>query len=97
MKKTEMIFDKEILNQAIEAYGYDLQTNQLFEEIAELQQAICKARRGFDNKTNLIEELADVYIVLEQLKIMEGISNFDIQGMIDYKMKRLKKRLESKR
>lgn len=95
MKKTEMIFDKEILNQAIKTYGYDLQINQLFEEMAELQKEVCKARRGFDNKSQLLEELADVYIMLEQLKIMKGISSFDIQGMIDYKMERLKKRLEN--
>lgn len=95
MKKTEMIFDKEILNQAIETYGYDLQINQLVEEIAELLKEASKARRGLGNKSHLSKELADVYIMLEQLKIMENISDYEVQKMIDYKVKRLARRLES--
>lgn len=88
-------FDNGILALAIHEYGECNQYFMVLEEIAELQKEVCKARRGFDNKSHLSEELADVYIMLEQLKIMENISDYEVQKIIDYKVKRLARRLES--
>lgn len=61
-------------------YGLDIQEQQLIEEMAELTQAICKDKRSrgqgqeiggtwlYSNiKKNLIEELADVKLVLSQV------------------------------
>ncbi len=61
-------------------YGLDIQEQQLIEEMAELTQAICKDKRSrgqgqeiggtwlySDLKNNLIEELADVKLVLSQV------------------------------
>lgn len=46
-------------------YGIEKQENQLIEEMSELIQAICKKRR--DRPNNIIEELADVKLVLDQV------------------------------
>lgn len=59
-------------------YGYELQSRQLIEEMAELTVAINKAWRkryyDFDERTksynNIIEEIADIEIMLEQLKYL---------------------------
>lgn len=49
--------------------GYEEQSMQLIEEMAELTQAISKYRRynGTEELLDLIEELCDVNIVLEQV------------------------------
>lgn len=85
--------NKGVLARAIHKYGECNQRFMVLEEMAELQKEICKERRGCGNKPHLCEELADVYIMLEQLKIMEGITDKDVQKMIDYKVKRLYERL----
>lgn len=59
--------DKEIFETAIKVYGVFPQENMAIEECAELIQAINKKHRG--RQHNLPEEIADVEIMLEQLKI----------------------------
>ncbi len=53
------------LEEAIEVYGEDLQKQVAIEEMAELTKEICKDFRGKDNREQIIEEIVDVYIVLE--------------------------------
>ena len=48
-----------------EFFGIKTQTNQLIEEMSELTQALCKRNRGI--KSNIVEELADVRLVLNQM------------------------------
>ncbi len=48
-----------------EFLGIKTQTNQLIEEMSELTQALCKKNRGI--KSNIVEELADVRLVLNQM------------------------------
>jgi len=57
----------EIYQKLIDKFGYDHQAGILVEEMAELTQAISKHRRGLDHNT--AEEICDVQIVLEQLKL----------------------------
>jgi len=66
----------------------------LFEEMAELQKEVCKRQRGADNEDNIVEEIADVLIMIKQLKMMEGITDNQIQCAIDNKVNRLCHRLE---
>ena len=61
----------------------------MIEELSELQKEVCKDLRGHGNQKHIIEEMADVLIMIEQLKIMKDISNEDIQNVIDFKTKRL--------
>lgn len=83
--------EKEIYREALEKWGYHQRTIAL-EEMAELQKEICKNIRGYDNRIEIAEEIADVEIMLEQMKIL-----FDIYKKVEefkkYKLERLAKRL----
>lgn len=61
---------KEELIQVIKNYGIHSQTIMLFEEMSELQKEICKLYRKRGTIDHVIEELADVVIMLEQLQLM---------------------------
>ena len=93
----------EILKKAIKHYGPQNQMMMVLEENAELSQAITKyirsTKKGQFNeineaRKNVVEELADVLIVIEQLKIMLDIQNYEINCVKDYKLNRLKERIE---
>ena len=83
-----------------EHYGYESQARQLIEEMAELTQAINKAWRmgnDFDNllvqKRNIKEEIADVTIMIEQIKYLLSISDTEIDQIIDQKLNRQLERI----
>ncbi len=79
----------------IEKYK-DKQLIVAIEELSELQKELCKTLRGNINKENIIEELADVYIMLDQIKIYFLITNNEVKEMIDKKIERTKERLLNK-
>lgn len=83
-----------ILPKAIETYGKDMQLNVAIEEFSELIKEICKNKRGADNREAIIEEMADCYIMMEQLQIIFGIQYNEIKGVAYEKLNRLEKRLE---
>ena len=59
------------LQRAIDKWGAETQTDKAIEEIGELLQAIMKHRHkpySEERHANLLEEIADVEIVLEQLR-----------------------------
>ena len=69
------------------------------EELAELMQVICKLKRLISqDKTlrkeeyqifeDLKEELSDVYLLLEQIKIINDINDYEIERRISEKIKR---------
>lgn len=87
-------------------YGYEAQSNQLTEECAELIQAVSKYRRAVaglgqpvteDKKAvaleNLIEEIADVEIMLEQVKYLLRIPEEELEAVKLYKVKRTRERI----
>lgn len=77
---------------AIKSYGKDMQKIVACEELSELQKEICKSFRGHDNRPALIEEIADVEIMLEQLKLMYGCLD-EVSVMKHKKLNRLSGRL----
>jgi NTP pyrophosphatase (non-canonical NTP hydrolase) len=81
-----------LLDQAIRKWGWGLQADMAIEECSELIQAICKRKRGYQNEDNLIEEIADVCIMMDQMKLMFGIDK--VEAVIDKKLNLLKERLE---
>jgi len=81
-----------LLDQAICKWGPELQADMAIEECSELIQAICKRKRGYPDEDNLIEEIADVCIMMDQLKLMFGIDK--VEEAIVKKLNRLKDRLE---
>ena len=65
--------DKELYEKAIEKWGNDLQEIIMIEEMSELTKQICKCLRGnssIENLDKITEEMADVEIMLEQMKIV---------------------------
>lgn len=94
---------RSILNmESAEHYGYDAQSNMLMEECAELIQAVNKHKRamvsGKDIKEavyKLTEEIADVELMIDQIKHLLKISDEAIDDFKDYKIERTRKRIES--
>ncbi len=82
-----------VLEKAIETYGRDAQLNVAVEELSELIKEICKSKRGSNNRDNIIEEMADCYIMLDQLTIIFGIKYSEIKKITDAKILRLENRL----
>lgn len=83
-----------ILQKAINRWGEDAQTKMVLEEMSELQKEICKRWRGKDNTSEIAEEIADVAIMLDQLKLMLGIRD-DVSLFREKKLCRLAQRLEA--
>jgi len=87
--------NKEIANY----YGYVVQSNQLVEECAELIQAVSKYRRavGCPLKEvaleNILEEIADVEIMLEQIKYLLQIPEDELEAMKLFKVNRTRGRI----
>jgi hypothetical protein len=66
-----MVLDEfAVMGDAISTFGPRAQQAMLLEEMAELQKEICKNWRGRDNVAEIAEEIADVEIMLEQVKMM---------------------------
>ena len=86
-----------ILEKAIATYGKDMQLNVAIEEFSELTKEICKHKRGADNPASIIEEMADCYIMLEEMQIIFGLSGETVADEIIRKVDRLEKRLEEKK
>lgn len=86
---------RKLLGRAIATYGKDMQLTVAVEDLSELQKEICKHKRGVDNLQNIIEEIADCYIMLEQLQIIFGIDDKDMSHMIRQKADRLEARLDA--
>lgn len=82
----------EILAAAVATWGKDAQAKMLLEEMAELQKEICKAWRGKDNEVEIAEEVADVEIMLAQIKMIFGIGT-SVEVYRDAKIERLRQRL----
>lgn len=79
-----------ILENAIERYGAEAQEGIAQEECAELIQAISKKHRGKPH--NIDEEIADVEIMIAQLKIINNCWK-EVNEIKQKKIKRLGFRL----
>lgn len=90
-------------------YGYEAQSRQCIEEMAELTQAINKFWRkqldcgkkplnnvpfGTMEENNIEEELVDVYIMILQMKHLHKISDIDFENEIRRKLDRQLQRME---
>jgi len=92
--------NRDILRKAIDTYGVESQMMMCIEEAAELIQAINKYFRAAKSEdvakefSDMIGEIADVQIVLEQMRMIfgEGLVEIRIKEKID----RLEERLERK-
>ena len=58
-----------------------------------LQKELCKYLRGKTNIDNVIEEMADVYIMFQQMQLFFKIDNERLIEEVNKKVKRTKERL----
>ncbi len=81
---------------AIAAYGEREQSAVAMEECSELIRAINKYHRNpkKENRENLVEEIADVLIMIEQLKIMYKVTDEQIDEAVTMKLLRLFEKLD---
>ncbi len=91
--------DEDICKKAIEEFGAGYMLNVAMEEPAELIQAISKIRRQPITpdityaRTHLIEEMADCYIVLEELAQMYEVDRDEVNNIISFKQTRTLRRI----
>lgn len=75
-------------------YGKESQLRQLQEECAELIVASSKILRKSDKAiNNLIEEIADVRVMVEQIEYLYGIKNL-VEDEMEYKLQRQLERMK---
>lgn len=76
-----------VLKRALHTWGEQAQMMMVVEEMSELMKEILKnVNRGKDNLAEIIEETADVEIMLEQLK-----ENYQIADKVEaYKSEKIK-------
>lgn len=86
-----MINTEKTLKTAVETYGKEAQTDMMIEEMSELTKALLKHRRNPSAETleNIKEEMADVQIMLDQMRMIYG----DNSGYRAEKLLRLARRL----
>lgn len=82
-----------VYEKAIEKYGKEMQFIVAIEELAELQKELAKSLRGIGDKGRITEEIADVEIMISQIKKILGIQEKYIENEKDFKLKRLSERL----
>lgn len=85
----------EIYRAAIRKWGIRAQIMMVYEEMAELQKELCKNGRGKNNTDQIADEVADMEIMLAQLKII-----FNVQDLVEqhraFKLERLRNRIEGR-
>jgi len=90
--KSSTTVDDSIFTDAIDVWGEEAQLDVAIEECAELIKAICKRKRGDAwAELKVLEEAADVAIMIEQLAHMYGEGEY--QRFRDEKLERLKQHI----
>jgi len=80
-----------VLRRALRRYGFEAQLSMLTEECGELVAAVNRYRRGRAGAFEaMIEEMADVSILLDQMRLVYGA---EIDAARERKLARLRERL----
>lgn len=79
-----------IYEEAVKTFGNDSRIDLCIEEMSELTQALCKYKRGLLH--NVEEEMVDVEIMLEQLKLI--FNPYMLEGYKYSKIERLRKTIK---
>lgn len=81
------------IRQIANHYGLN---HQLMKMVEELNELALECAKSWDKKSitvNLISELADVEVMLEQIKYLAGIEQSDIDEVKEFKINRQLKRI----
>ena len=81
-----------VCQRAVEAYGKEHQLIICMEEMAELTKELTKNLRGRRNLQDISEEVADVEIMLEQVKVIFDLKE-EVSEAKEAKLLRLQKRI----
>lgn len=81
-----------VCKRAVEAYGKEHQLIICMEEMAELTKELTKNLRGRRNFQDISEEVADVEIMLEQVKVIFDLKE-EVSEAKEAKLLRLQKRI----
>ena len=84
--------DTEIYQRAMDQWGWGTQVDMVQEEVGELLTSLARYNRGRDDATDVMEEIADVEIMLGQLRTC--FPNNDVDELKAQKLERLERRLE---
>lgn len=77
-----------LIKRIAERYGTTAQIGQTYEELGELITALHKYQRDHDKIGEVTEEMADVLIMIEQIRYLLGIKTADVLAEIDRKVDR---------
>lgn len=90
--------EKDLYERNIKYHGIEQETTIAMEECSELIKAISKCKRygcEDESRDNLIEEMADVLFILDELKLIYDISDDTIADVKKYKIDRQSYRIEN--
>lgn len=87
----------ERLKQIADHYGLYSQLSILQEECAELIQAASKYKRNrlIDDYQHIVEEIADVEIMIAQVKYLLKMPNYHVDGVKEEKITRQLERIQN--
>lgn len=83
---------EELYKELLCKYG-DKQVFVAIEELSELQKELCKYLRDKGDIGNMVEEIADVSIMVEQMMVYFGIEPSKVEFVMTKKLERTKERL----
>ena len=83
--------EQEFLWKVINHFGISGQKVKAIEELGELIVALSKSLNGKASYEDVVTEIADVYIMVEQLKLIYGPEK--VQWFINYKLDRVAERI----
>lgn len=88
MKKNETMTNLEVIyRKIIDRYGAEHQMRKAVEEMGELTAALMQHLGGRDNRDNVIEEIADVKIMIGQMEALFG--ELAVNAVVEYKLERM--------
>ena len=96
---SEMLTQQEAETIILNHYGQAKQEIQAVQELSELTLLLTRRedQRGNDYKKRLTEEMADVIVMIEQMKLANGITDDDITAVIVYKLRRTLERIDKEK
>lgn len=87
-----------IIIDIINKYGEKAQILQSIEEMSELTKELLKnINRNENNEKEIIQEIADVIVMITQLVMIYKIDVEKIYGAIEYKLERQKSRMNNEK
>lgn len=85
---------EERIKRILQYYGPRQQCLKCAEEIAEFQTELMKCINQKGNREHLAEEMADMLLTVEYVKLVFGIEDKDIQMIMKQKLDRTESRME---